>query len=193
MRLPGVARFDYIPGEMKQTIVMYGNPVLREKSRVVEQVDDTIRTLARDMLDTMYAHEGVGLAAEQIGRTESMCVIDVTGAKPRPGRAPEPAPAMPMPVVMINPKITAMDGSQVGPEGCLSFPEVYVNIRRAATVRASWMDLDGKMQEADASGLLARAIQHELDHLEGVLLVDRMSVAQRVAVAGKLKRLKRGE
>lgn len=176
---------------MKQTIVIYGHPTLRVKATPVTQVDDRIRQLARDMLETMYAHEGIGLAAEQIGRTERVCVIDVTGGKPRAGREAEPAPAVPMPVVMLNPTITARDGEQTGPEGCLSFPEVFVSIRRAQNVHVTYMDLDGRTCEADASGLFARAIQHELDHLDGVLLVDRMSVAQKLAVAGKLKRLKR--
>ncbi|MCE9616211.1 MAG: peptide deformylase [Lentisphaerae bacterium] len=175
---------------MKQTIVIFGNSVLRAKAKPVTKVDEKIRQLARDMLDTMYASEGIGLAAEQIARTERMCVIDVTGMKPRPGRAEEPAPTVPMPVVMLNPTITAMEGEQTGPEGCLSFPDVFVNIRRAMKVQVSYMDLDEQVCTAEASGLFARAIQHELDHLDGVLLVDRMSVAQKMAVAGKLKRLK---
>src|SRR5262249_18014868 len=155
------------------------NPVLREKARPVAQVDDAIRALARDMLDTMYGNEGIGLAAEQIGRTEAVMVIDVKGGKPREGRNPEPQPPVPMPVVMINPKIISEEGEQVGPEGCLSFPEVFVNLKRALNVVVTYMDLEGKTQETAATGLFARAIQHELDHLNGVLLVDRMSMTQK--------------
>lgn len=177
---------------MKRSIVMYGDPVLREKARPIEKVDAKVRALAVDLIDTMYAYEGVGLAAEQIGRTEAMFVIDTQGPSPRADRDPEPEPPIPMPAVMINPRIETAEGEQVGNEGCLSFPEIYAKIRRAAKVRVTYMDLDGKTQSADVEGLLARAVQHELDHLNGVLFVDRMSVAQKVAIAGKLKRLKRG-
>ncbi|MDA0578166.1 MAG: peptide deformylase, partial [Verrucomicrobia bacterium] len=124
--------------------------------------------------------------------TEAMFVIDTQGPSPRADRDPEPEPPIPMPAVMINPRIETAEGEQVGNEGCLSFPEIYAKIRRAAKVRVTYMDLDGKTQSADVEGLLARAVQHELDHLNGVLFVDRMSVAQKVAIAGKLKRLKRG-
>jgi peptide deformylase len=178
---------------VKQAIVKYGNPVLREKSMPVKHVDEDIRRLVRDMLETMYANEGIGLAAEQIGRREAIFVIDTQVTKPRAGRDPEPPPPVAMPVVMINPRITAAEGEQTGPEGCLSFPDVFVNIRRAEKVRVTYMDLENRTCETEATGLFARAVQHELDHLNGVLLVDRMSLAQKVAVAGKLKRLKRGE
>ena len=93
----------------------------------------------------------------------------------------------------MNPEITAADGEQCGDEGCLSFPEIYVKIRRAADVTAAYTDLDNRRQTVRATGLLARAIQHEIDHLNGVLLVDRMSMVQKAALAGKLKRLKKRE
>lgn len=163
-------------------IVIYGNEALRRKSVRVEQVDDHIRQLSRDMLACMYAEKGVGLAAEQIGREEALVVIDVPV---------EEAGGVAMPLVLVNPEITALAGEQDGQEGCLSFPGVYVNVKRAATATVRFMDLDGAVQELETVGLLARAVQHELDHLNGVLLVDRMSAVQKVANAGRLKRLKK--
>lgn len=175
---------------MTRDILTFGAGVLREKSVRVESVTDGIRRLVRDMLETMYANQGAGLAAEQIGRTEAICVIDVSYA--RQGVPPDQVENadVPMPLVMLNPEIVAMEGEQTGQEGCLSFPEIFVNIKRAAAVTARYMDLDGRTREVRAVGLLARAIQHEFDHLEGVLLVDRMSHMQKLAVSGRLKRLK---
>jgi len=165
------------------SIVRYGSPVLREKATPVVIVDDNIRALVSDMLASMYAENGVGLAAEQIGRTEAICVIDV----PR-----EQACGVEMPLVLINPQIIESEGEQIGQEGCLSFPDVYINVRRAQRVKATYLDTDGREQAVEATDLLSRAIQHELDHLNGVLLVDHMSPVQKVANAGKLKRMKRG-
>jgi peptide deformylase len=164
-------------------IVKYGDAVLRQKATAVAEVDDAIRTLVDDMLASMYAENGVGLAAEQIGRTEAVCVIDVPV---------DQACGVKMPLVLINPEITAAEGEQVGQEGCLSFPDVYINVRRAERVEATYLDPEGNKQTVEATGLLSRAIQHETDHLNGVLLVDHMSPVQKVANAGKLKRLKRG-
>jgi len=164
-------------------IMKYGSPVLREKAVPVAVVGEAVRTLVSDMLASMYAENGVGLAAEQIGRTEAVCVIDVPA---------EQACGVKMPLALINPQIVEAEGEQVGQEGCLSFPDVYVNVRRAERVKASYLDTDGHPQTVDATGLLSRAIQHELDHLNGILLVDHMSPVQKVANAGKLKRMKRG-
>lgn len=168
-------------------ILKYGRPELREKSKLVDEVTDEIRDIVKDMLSTMYSHNGVGLAAEQIGRDEAICVVDVTGT----GDPSDAPPPVPMPLILINPKIEELEGDQVGPEGCLSFPEIYVNIRRAEEATVSYLDIDGKPQRVRGSGLLARALQHEIDHLNGVLLVDRMSPVQRVSVSGRLKRLSR--
>ena len=164
------------------SIVKFGNRALREKAKAVEQIDDGVRQLVSDMLASMYADNGLGLAAEQIGRNEAVCVIDV----PK-----EAAGGIDMPVVLINPTITATEGEVVGQEGCLSFPGIYVNVKRAVHATVEFMDLKGKTQSLETSDLFARAVQHELDHLNGVLLVDHMSAVQKVANAGKLKRLKR--
>jgi peptide deformylase len=175
---------------LTRDILTFGADVLRKKSEPVKAVTDGLRRLVKDMLDTMYANQGAGLAAEQIGRTESVCVIDVSDARQGGGSEAVENADVPMPLVMLNPEIVAADGEQIGQEGCLSFPEVFVKIKRAQTVTARYMDLDGATREVHTTGLLARAIQHELDHLAGVLLVDRMSHMQKLAVSGRLKRLK---
>jgi peptide deformylase len=154
-------------------------------------VTPAIRQLAESMLDTMYAAKGLGLAAEQIGREESICVIDVPPSYDTLGTEGTRAnPDVKMPLVMINPRIVKSEGSQSGQEGCLSFPEIYATIRRAMDVDVEFMDLQGNRQTVHARALVARAVQHELDHLDGVLLADRMSAVQRLAVSGKLKRLR---
>jgi len=169
-------------------IATFGQDVLRHKAHPIAEITGAVRDLARDMLETMYAARGVGLAAEQIGREEALCVIDV----PRDAEKPdcvEANAAIAMPMVLVNPAITATEGHQRGEEGCLSFPEISAPVTRAAKVTVTFLDLKGRTQSVTAVGLLARAIQHEVDHLKGVLLVDRLSAVQRLAVAGKLKRL----
>ena len=169
-------------------IVTYGQKALRLKAKPVASITKEIRTLVRDMLDSMHAARGGGLAAEQIGREEAICVIDIPKDAEKP-ECVEANAAIAMPLVMINPAITATSGEQRNEEGCLSFPEISVPITRPLQVTATYTDLDGKSQTVTACGLLARAILHETDHLRGVLLVDRMSALQRLSVAGKLKRL----
>ncbi len=164
------------------SIVKFGNRALREKSKVIEVVNDDIRALASDMLATMREADGIGLAAEQIGRDEAICIIDV----PK-----EHAYDVEMPLVLINLEIIEAAGELHEQEGCLSFPDIYIKVHRAKHVTATYTDLDGTRQTVKATGLLGRAIQHELDHLNGVLLVDHMSPVQKVANAGKLKRMKR--
>ncbi len=164
-------------------IVKYGAEVLREKAEPVAEVTDEIRQLAKDMLASMYAADGVGLAAEQIGRTEAICVIDV----PK-----DEACGVKMPLVLINPQIRTLEGEQCGQEGCLSFPGIYVQVKRAEKAVVDYLDLDGNPATVEGTGLLSRALQHEIDHLNGVLLIDNMSAVQKVAHAGKLKRMKAG-
>jgi len=163
-------------------VVKFGSEVLRQKAKAVGKVNDEIRTLAKDMLASMYAENGLGLAAEQIGRDEAICVIDVP---------PDDACGLTMPLVLIDPEIVKSSGEQVGQEGCLSFPGIYVNVARAELVTVAYTDKQGERQEIQVAGLLSRAVQHEMDHLNGVLLVDHMSAVQKVANAGKLKRLKK--
>lgn len=171
-------------------IVTFGNDVLRQSAQSVPKVTDEIRQLAHDMLATMHAELGVGLAAEQVGRTESICVIDIPADAEKPNCSPFNA-AIPMPLVLINPEILATEGTQRNEEGCLSFPDISAPVTRANQVTVAFNTLDDSRQTITVQGLLARAVQHETDHLQGILLVDRMSKIQKLAVAGKLRRLKK--
>lgn len=175
---------------MSLSICLYGNPVLRKKAEEVDEITGEIHELAKDMLETMYEERGVGLAAEQVGRTERMFVIDIPPDSDVDDQGERENPDVAMPMVLINPKITGhSDEVQSGPEGCLSFPEIFANVERWHEVDAEYMNLEGHVVQVHAKGLLARAIQHELDHLNGILLVDRMSHVKKVALGGKLKRL----
>ncbi len=175
---------------MSLAICNYGNPILRKKAEEVKEIDGQIHELAKEMLETMYEERGVGLAAEQVGRTERMFVIDIPPDSDIGDDGQRENPEVAMPMVLINPKITGhSEEIQIGPEGCLSFPEIFANVERWYEVDAEYMDLAGHIQKVHAKGLLARAIQHELDHLDGILLVDRMSPVKKVALSGKLKRL----
>ena len=175
---------------MSLPICTYGNPVLRKKAVEVEKIDGAIHELANEMIETMHKERGVGLAAEQVGRTERMFVVDIPPMSDMGEDGQRENPDIAMPIVFINPKITGhTEEVQVGQEGCLSFPEIFANVERWYKIDAEYIDLDGHSQTIHAKGLLARAIQHELDHLDGILLVDRMSHVKKVALGGKLKRL----
>ena len=166
----------------------YGSKALREKATPVAIVDDALRSLAEDMVETMHAAGGVGLAAEQVGRMERMCVIDIPDGCDSPEDAAFNAPIA-MPLKLFNPSIVAREGSQRDKEGCLSFPNVGGTITRAAQVVCQYLDEDNRPQMITAKGFLARALQHEIDHLDGILYVDHMSAVERLAVAPKLKKL----
>ena len=175
-------------------IVKYGHPALRTKGAPVKEVNPTIRKLAVDMLETMVAAHGVGLAAQQVGVPIQLTVIDVAGIEDRPstmsiGGRPVPVDAH-MPLVLLNPELTPGKVRESGNEGCLSFPEISAEIVRARSVKAKAHQLDGSTIEFEATGLLARALQHEVDHLHGILFIDRMNSASKASLAGKLKRLK---
>ena len=175
---------------MSLPIVIYGNPILRKKAVEVTDVNDDIRALSREMFITMHEERGLGLAAEQVGRTERMFVIHIPPDSDLDENEQRENPDIEMPLVFINPKITGhSDDVQMGPEGCLSFPDIFANVERWYEIDAEYTDLDGQRQTIHAKGLLSRAIQHELDHLDGILLVDRMSHVKKVALSGKLKRM----
>lgn len=173
---------------MKLKIYRYGEPVLREKAKAVAAVTDPFRRLAGDMLETMRAAGGVGLAAQQVGRRERICVIELPEDFDDGAYSVFNAPIQ-MPLVMFNPEILSMEGSVRDKEGCLSFPKVGGTLTRAERVTCRYLDLDNKTQTITAWGYLARAVQHEADHLDGILYVDHMSAVERLACAPKLKRL----
>ncbi len=176
-------------------ILEYGDPILRAKGKPIEKIDDRIRELAANMIETMHAANGVGLAAQQIGEALQLTVLDVSLVEDRPstlkldGEDVDPKSAMPL--VLINPEIELRGAIEVGVEGCLSFPEITGDIERAKSVILRTQTLDGGTIEIEASGFLARAIQHEGDHLNGILFIDRMNSAAKAALSSRLKRLQK--
>jgi peptide deformylase len=180
---------------MNLRIVKYGDPVLRAKGALIGEITEEIKRLAADMLETMRAAHGVGLAAQQIGKALQLAVVDVAGIEDRPSAMfveGEPVSLEEqMPLVLINPELKLTPETDTASEGCLSFPDVNGDITRASGVRCTAKKLDGTTIEFDAAGLLARALQHEVDHLNGILFIDRMSSATKVGIAGKLKRLQK--
>lgn len=177
---------------MKYEIVTFGDPVLRVKSTPVSSVTQALKRVADGMMETMYAAEGLGLAAQQVGETVSMCVIDVP---PDMDLAEDGAtrlnPGIEMPLIMFNPRILSRISEMVKrDEGCLSFPGIHTMVQRAGAVDVEFVDWRGDVKVLHCRGLLARAVQHELDHLDGVLLVDRMSPVKKISLAGQLKRLR---
>lgn len=169
-------------------ICKYGSKVLREKSVEVPVVTDALRNLADDMLALMREAKGVGLAAEQVGRTERLCVIDIPAGCDTEENERFNAPVA-MPLVMFNPQIVAREGSQRDTEGCLSFPGVGGEVTRARQVVCQFLDANNNPQMITVRGFLARAVQHETDHLDGVLYIDRMTAMERLALAARLKKL----
>lgn len=173
---------------MKLKILKYGEKVLREKATPVAVVDDKLRELAADMIETMREAKGVGLAAEQVGRLEKMCVIDIPEGCDEQENELFNAPIA-MPLILFNPEIVAQEGSQRDKEGCLSFPNVGGSLTRAEQVTCQYLDVDNRPQVITARGFLARALQHEIDHLNGILYIDHMSAVERLTCAAKLKKL----
>jgi peptide deformylase len=155
-------------------IRVLGDPVLRKETDVVEDVTDSIRKLIADMFETMYAAEGIGLAAPQVGRTERITVMDVEGAK----------------YALINPEIVESQGSIRGEEGCLSIPDVFGEVDRASNVTVRALNEKGEEIEVVGTELLARCLQHEIDHLHGKLFLDYLSVLKRRSALGKWETLK---
>jgi len=177
---------------MKFKICTYGNAILRQQAVRIETVDDDIKQLASDMLETMYAENGLGLAAEQVGKTVALCVIDIPAEGDIDQDGVRLNPDIPMPLVLINPEICELSPeTDMREEGCLSFPKIYAPIKRSISIRFKYTDLEGEERELGAQALLARAIQHELDHLDGVLFVDHMSQIKKIAMSGRLKRLRK--
>lgn len=175
-------------------IVQYGHPALRAKGRRVETIDAKIHKLAGDMLETMVEADGVGLAAQQVGMPIQLCVVDVAGVTDRPselrigGNRVDIEPHMPL--VLINPEVETFGREKAGVEGCLSFPGLRGDIVRPFSARVKAQSLDNKLIEFEADGLLARAIQHEHDHLHGILFIDRMAKRQRAELDDEIESLR---
>jgi peptide deformylase len=180
---------------MRLSILQYGDPILRAKGKHIEKIDDRVRELAQSMIETMHAANGVGLAAQQIGEALQLTVIDVSQVEDRPttmklnGENIDPETAMPL--VLVNPQIDLGGETEVGTEGCLSFPEITGDIERAKSITVRAQNLDGDPIEIETTGFLARAIQHEVDHLNGILFIDRMSTVAKISLSSKLKRLQK--
>jgi len=176
-------------------ILEYGDPILRAKGKPIENVDDRIRELAANMVETMHAANGVGLAAQQVGEALQLTVLDVSLVEDRPSTlkldGKDVDPKTTMPLVLINPEVELRGAIEVGVEGCLSFPEITGDIERAKSVIVRAQTLEGGIIEIEASGFLARAIQHEGDHLNGILFIDRMNSAAKAALSSRLKRLQK--
>lgn len=161
-------------------ILQYPDERLRHVARPVETVDDEVRALADDMVETMYGAQGIGLAATQVGVDWRVCVIDISDGKDDP-------------LVFINPEILARDGEQESEEGCLSIPDVYEKVRRAATVTVRALGRDGESIELEAEGMLAVVLQHEIDHLDGRLFIDHLSLLKRQRIDKRLAKQRRRE
>ena len=178
---------------LKLEVVKYGHPVLRQKGARIEKITPEIEQFAAAMFEAMYAHHGIGLAAQQVGRAWQLTVLDLRGVTDRPSTlqvdGKETDLAAIMPLVLINPEVKPMGETAVAAEGCLSFPEMYGDVERPAeaTVRAT--DLKGQTVEFSCGGLLARAIQHENDHLNGILFIDRMTRASKTELKPQLEDL----
>ena len=184
-----------MPGNphMIREIVQYGHPILRQRCRPVTRVDDTLRQLAADMLETMHEANGVGLAAPQVAEDLRLAVIDVAHDPEcvtylKVNGEDTPLDAI-MPLIFINPEL--VHGQQKGSavEGCLSIREIRAEVRRPLTVKATLPQLDGSVLVIETDGLLARAMQHEVDHLNGVLFVDRLPAVAKISMKNRLKRL----
>jgi len=165
-------------------IITAPDPILKTISEPVAEVTDEIKTLIEDMFETMYEAPGIGLAAIQVGVQKRVLVVDIVG-KNEEGNDPQP-------IAIINPEITwVSDDDSVYEEGCLSVPAHYADVVRPAEIKMTYLDLDGKKQELHADSLLATCIQHEIDHLDGILFVDHISALKRNMILRKLLKQKK--
>ena len=178
---------------MALEVVKYGHPVLRQRGEAIKEITAEIRQLAEDMLETMYESHGVGLAAQQVGRALQLTVLDVREVTDRPSTMSVGGKSVPvadyMPLILVNPEVTPVGEPVSGPEGCLSFPEVYADITRPAQARVKATNLKGEPIEFECGGLLSKAIQHEADHLNGILYIDRMTRKDRDELRAEIEAL----
>ena len=165
---------------MLREIVKYPDPVLEKPGEPVTEFNDELRTLVDDMFESMYAAKGIGLAAPQIGLSKRLTVIDLSFKE-----KPEDK------IVLVNPEITFREGKQHEEEGCLSLPEIREKVTRAAKVKVRAQDLTGKWFELEGEELLARAFQHEIDHLDGILFFRRVSALKRDLILRKIRKMQK--
>jgi peptide deformylase len=181
---------------MPLRVTHFNEPILRQTGEAVTVFDDELADLCDEMVDTMYQQEGIGLAAQQIGKALLLCVIDVPQSRDSTfqltldGKSP-PAELI-MPMVLINPVVETLPGIEtVYEEGCLSFPGITGNVRRPDKVRVSFKDHEGDFHVMECNGLLGRCVQHEVDHLNGVLFIDRMDEESLKIVDSQIRKLKK--
>lgn len=156
-------------------VLHYPDPRLRQQALPVAAIDDRVHTLARDMLETMYAEGGIGLAATQVGVRQRLVVMDLSEQRDEP-------------LVLVNPEVLATAGTEEMQEGCLSVPGFYDTVRRAESIRFRYQNLEGEVIEGDTDGLFAVCFQHELDHLDGKLFIDYLSPLKRQRIKKKLEK-----
>ncbi len=166
-------------------IYVYEHPVLRRKAKPVREVDDNIRSSVADMFETMHNANGVGLAANQVGLLQRIVVIDTAGTDEGGEKGTR--------YVLLNPQIVSEEGTVVMEEGCLSLPDIRDEVERSKKVTLHYQDLEFKERELTAQGLLGRVLQHEIDHLNGVLFIDHLGVVRRRILNGRLNKMRRGE
>ena len=174
-------------------ILKYGHPVLRQKGARIERITPEVAKLIDDMCETMHAASGIGLAAQQVGYELQLTVLDLRGVKDRPSTLERDGQAADveafMPLALINPQVTPVGPPVPGAEGCLSFPEIFEEISRPEAIEVTALDRDGQSFSFKAGGLLARAVQHEVDHLNGILFIDRMASKDKQAIKPQLDEL----
>ena len=156
----------------KLEVLRYPNSILRKKCDAIETIDDDVVQLAQDMLETMYEDKGIGLAAPQVGITRQLIVLDIGDG----------------PLALINPKVVEAEGTDIMEEGCLCLPGINVDVERSERVRVTALDTKGAAVDIDADDLLARALQHEIDHLSGTLIIDKISKLKRALLLKKYKK-----
>ena len=161
-------------------IVKYPDPILAKRGEPVTVFDKKLKTLVEEMFESMYAAQGIGLAAPQIGLSQRLTVIDISFKKDPEAK-----------IVLINPEIVEREGTQFEEEGCLSLPEIRDKVKRAAWVKVRAQDVDGNWFEMEGEELLARAFQHEIDHLDGVLFIDRLSRLKRDLIKRKIRKMQK--
>jgi peptide deformylase len=156
-------------------VLHFPDPRLRKKAQLIQQIDETVKTLAADMIETMYAENGIGLAATQVNVQQRLVVMDLSPDKNNP-------------VVLVNPEILSSSGTEEMQEGCLSVPDVYETVERAEKVTFRYLTLENELIEQEADDLLAVCLQHEIDHLNGKLFIDYLSPLKRTRISKKLEK-----